>query len=153
MKSVLLTALLAVLQASPQVPRQTINGPARTGSTVQHEAKADNEPPTRPQPTTNAQTASNHDAASKEQGTNNIEHSISVSKPPTATVSSPKRDWGYWAFNLLLVVVGVLQVILLRVTWKTIQRQVQLQEFNQQQWMDIGDWEVEEDKESSDPLT
>jgi len=34
-------------------------------------------------------------------------------------------DWGAWVFAALLVVVGFLQVWLLKVTWDTIQRQTQ----------------------------
>jgi len=56
-----------------------------------------------------------------------------VSKLPTVTVASPKRDladWGYWAFALLLVVVGFLQVALMRGTLKAVQRQAGIMEDN-----------------------
>ena len=52
-------------------------------------------------------------------------------------------DWGAWVFAALLVVVGFLQVWLLKVTWDTIQRQTQLLRFSQQQWLDIGNWTIE----------
>jgi hypothetical protein len=35
-------------------------------------------------------------------------------------------DWGYWAFNLLLVLVGIAQVLLLRGTLKVIGRQTDI---------------------------
>jgi len=59
-------------------------------------------------------------------------------------------DWGQWVFAALLVVVGFLQVWLLRVTWDTIQRQTQLLRFSQQQWLDIGNWTIEGDSTPSD---
>jgi hypothetical protein len=155
MKYAMLSMLLALMQALPPVPRQAATSSAGTSGHIQSQTNANKTPPAQSPPSVNANAAPSHDVNRSEQGTDNSQHSISVSKLPTVTVSSPKRDWadwGYWAFNLLLVVVGIFQVILLVFTWKTIQRQVQLQEFNQQQWMDIGDWEVEEDKESSDPL-
>ncbi len=54
---------------------------------------------------------------------------------------------GTVVFTALLVVVGFLQVWLLNVTWKTIERQTRLLNFSQQQWVDIAGWRVDGDEE------
>jgi hypothetical protein len=51
-------------------------------------------------------------------------------------------DWGPWVFNLCLVIVGGLQVWLLKVTWRTIGLQASLQEFGLRQWVEIGAWQL-----------
>src|SRR5690242_17581501 len=113
MKRVLLTASLALLSASPSGSRQAISSPASRNGTVQYKTKAANDPRVQPQLATKTQTTSDNDAATKELETNSADDSIRISKLPVVTVSPPKRDWadwGYWAFNLLLVIVGILQV-------------------------------------------
>ncbi len=62
----------------------------------------------------------------------------------TKPLSSVLFDWGPWIFNLGLVIVGALQVWLLKVTWKTIRLQVNLQNFGLRQWADIGSWKLHE---------
>jgi hypothetical protein len=67
-----------------------------------------------------------HNAVENAQATPSAEHSVTVSKLPTVTVATPKRDWadwGYWAFSLFLVIVGVLQVALLWWTLGVVRRQ------------------------------
>ena len=54
-------------------------------------------------------------------------------------------NWGPWVFNLGLVIVGSLQVWLLKVTWKAIKLQADLQNFGLRQWADIGAWKLHED--------
>jgi hypothetical protein len=61
--------------------------------------------------------------------TEDAEHTVGISKLPPVTVNPTKRDladWGYWAFNLLLVLVGIAQVLLLRGTLKVIGRQTDI---------------------------
>jgi len=61
---------------------------------------------------------------------NNDEHSVKLTSLPPVTILDKEKtfwnyffDWGPWAFGLVLAVAGVWQLILLRVTWKTIQAQ------------------------------
>jgi hypothetical protein len=86
------------------------------------------------------------DAAGNGQSTASAEGSVTVSKLPTVTVAAPKRDWadwGYWAFSLFLVIVGVLQVRLLWWTLGVVRRQAH--EMKRQralmrlQWKAMGD--------------
>jgi len=58
------------------------------------------------------------------------------------TVVKVLYDWGPWVFNLCLVIVGALQVWLLKVTWRTIGLQAALQEFGLRQWVEIGAWRL-----------
>lgn len=56
---------------------------------------------------------------------------MKISEVPPVSVLPAKRDWADWSylgFNFLLVVVGSLQVWLLLRTWKTIDRQADIQE-------------------------
>jgi hypothetical protein len=46
-------------------------------------------------------------------------------------------DWGPWAFALALVIVGALQIVLLRRTWRTIERQADIQTAGMQQWVEV----------------
>ena len=61
------------------------------------------------------------------------EHTVKLtSLPPVTLTDKPKSfwdhvlDWGPWIFNCGLVIVGVLQVVLLKWTWGTISRQADL---------------------------
>lgn len=61
------------------------------------------------------------------------EHSVKLTGlPPVTLTDKPKTfwdhvlDWGPWVFNFGLVVVGILQVVLLKRTWKTIERQANI---------------------------
>jgi hypothetical protein len=58
------------------------------------------------------------------------EHSIKLTSLPPVTLTDKNKtvwdyffDWGPWAFGFVLAVAGVWQLLLLRVTWKTIQGQ------------------------------
>jgi hypothetical protein len=126
MKALALTVLLAVMQASPPIPRQTANKPASTGGTVQRQPKAKQKPTAQPPPSTDTKQTPYDDATGNGQGTDNAQHSVSITELPAVTVKEHKRDWadwGYWAFNLGLVVVGALQVVLLCWTLQAIRRQ------------------------------
>ena len=45
--------------------------------------------------------------------------------------------WGPWVFNFGLVAVGILQVVLLKRTWKTIERQANIQAAGMKQWVAV----------------
>jgi hypothetical protein len=131
MKYVVLSILLALVQTLPPVPRQAANNSAGTSCRIQSQISPNKTPPAQSPPPVNANAAPSHDANRSEQGTDNSQHSISVSKLPPVTVVTTKRDWadwGYWVFSGLLVVVGGLQVWLLRRTLGAIQRQADLME-------------------------
>lgn len=126
MELLLLTVLLAVMQASPPVPRQTANGPANASKRIQKDATnnktqaAATPAPVEPQSTNHNKEASNG------QGKENTEHSIRITELPPVTIPSPKKDWvdwGTWGFNFFLVVTSGFQVWLLCRTLIFIRRQ------------------------------
>jgi len=126
MKLIALTVLLSIMQAAPPVPRKTADNPAQATTNVKRKSASDrdNSAPV-PSP---AKADGNGPAKtnSGEQHPENTEHSVSVSKLPPVTLNPSKRDvadWGYWAFTLLLVVVGFLQMLLLWRTLGAIRRQ------------------------------
>jgi hypothetical protein len=100
-----ITVLLAIMQTSPPVPRKATRTIIKTNETPSQNTNGSN------------------------QENDNTEHPISISKLPTVTVTTPTRDWagwGYWAFSLLLVVVGGLQIGLLWRTLGAIRRQADI---------------------------
>jgi hypothetical protein len=56
------------------------------------------------------------------------------------TLGQQILEWGPWIFNLGLVIVGALQVFLLKVTWKAMQIQTKIQEFGNRPWLELGIW-------------
>jgi hypothetical protein len=122
MKLLILTVLLSVAQANPPIPRQTSNSPASASDNVQKKTK-DKDTPTSPTPPLiNQGQSKTTNGNANQQGSDNAEHSIAVSKLPPVTVLPTKRDWvdwGIWAFSGLLVIVGFLQ-------WRVIKIQASL---------------------------
>jgi hypothetical protein len=126
MKLFYVTVLLAVVQASPPVPRQAANDSTGTGSSVKSQTKPKQTAPTQPEPVIKTDNTPRQNSNGIKQRDEDAEHPISVSKLPPVMVVPPKRDWadwGYWIFSFVLVVVGGLQVGLLWRTLGAIQRQ------------------------------
>jgi hypothetical protein len=113
MKYLILTVLLAIMQKSPPVPRKAADSPATTSQKFQRKASTNQTPTAPPQPMINTNAAPNHDTARNEQGTDNAQNPISVSKLPPVSITKDWLDWGGWIFSLFLVVVGALQVVVL----------------------------------------
>lgn len=122
MKIFVLTMLLAVVQTAPPIPRQTTNSPSSASQEVQNKPQQDKTPPTNQVPALNTVTAPIHNESGDKQGSKDGENSVVISKPVSVTVAPVKRDWvdfGIWIFDLLLVVVGVLQ-------WRVLKKQSEL---------------------------
>src|ERR1700691_3427078 len=122
MKILALTVLLAIMQASPPAPRETPDNSTQASSANQQKANSEkNESPPAPSTAKDAARApdkqtADHNDATQRQGQYDAQYPIVIRELPPVTVTTPKRDladWGTWAFNLLLVAVGVLQVVLL----------------------------------------
>jgi len=127
MVALFLAVFLSVMQAAPPVPRQIANNSTSAGSMVQSNTIGDKTPSRSSVTATDTHAAVSDKKSTDGQTNNNAEQSVTISKLPTVTVSSPKRDWadwGYWAFNLLLVIVGGLQVVLLWGTLRIYRRQL-----------------------------
>jgi len=65
---------------------------------------------------------------SSEQHPEDAQHTVGIRKLPPVSVTKDWADWGVWFFSGLLVIVGFLQVWLLRGTLRSIQHQTLLME-------------------------
>lgn len=84
------------------------------------------------------------------------QHTVGISKLPSVSVTRDWADWGVWVFSLLLVVVGFLQVWLLRSTLGAMRQQADLmkqqgdiQAAGMQQWVDVVTTEAGVDSQKS----
>jgi hypothetical protein len=120
---VTLAVFLTVVQTAPPIPRKAADNSAQVATQVKNESTT-KQAPALPSP---APLKTDSDGPpktdSKEQRPNNAEHTVGISKLPPVSVTRDWADWGVWVFSLLLVVVGVLQVGLLRSTLGAIRRQ------------------------------
>ena len=117
MKTWFIVGMLAVIPVRPVQARQASH------TTKKHEQIATNSSPATVSPPAGRD--------SNTQPSKDPQQSLKVSELPSVTVNPAKRDWadwGIWAFNGLLVVVGGLQVWLLKRTFGAINRQVNLME-------------------------
>lgn len=129
MDALALAVILAVTQTLLPVPRQIANKSAATSERVQSQANPNKTPPAQSQPSVYANGTPSYDPNRNEQGADDAQHPVSISKLPPVMVVPPKRDWvdwGYWVFSGLLVVVGGLQVRLLWRTLSAIRQQADL---------------------------
>jgi hypothetical protein len=150
MKLIVLAVVLAVVQTSPPVPRKASNNSAGTGNKVQDQSRTENNP-TPPNAVVNGDMQgqpSNWDAT-KHDG-DNTEHSIRVRELPPVSIMKDWADWAVWIFSALLVIVGGLQVWLLRGTLRAIQRQADQMEgqLESQREKDRGRLKIEVDNAS-----
>lgn len=129
MRVAFFVVLLSVLQAAPPVPSQTPNGPAQTSKNVRQKTESEERPSgriPRASSTPDSMQPQPHVNAGSHQGAEKVQHPVVISELPPVTTASSKRDWadwGTWVFNGLLVVVGALQVLLLRWTYRLVRRQ------------------------------
>jgi hypothetical protein len=126
MQYIVLAVILAVMQALPPIPRQASDSPAGASKKVQNQPKSEQTDPKHSPASVNADQTQSHDPHTGKQTGEDTPNSIKVSELPPVTVAGRGRDWadwGYWCFSLLLVIVGALQVWLLRSTLLAIQTQ------------------------------
>jgi hypothetical protein len=128
MKILALAVLLAVVQTGPPVPRKATDNPTHASSNVKDDSQSDKAPThdsvTAVKTPANGPTESNGDQQSGKDG----EHTVGISKLPPVSVTKDWADWGVWAFSGLLVIVGFLQIWLLRGTLRSLQHQTALME-------------------------
>jgi hypothetical protein len=71
----------------------------------------------------------------REKADEDAQHSIIVRELPPVSITKDWGDWGVWAFSLLLAMVGLLQIVLLFRTWKTIERQANHMATSERPWL------------------
>jgi len=125
MKWLLLAVLLAVPQASPPAsgPTPDKTAPTQQGTEVQDNSSTPPAAPSQPAPdTSKTKPDENSGAAAKPDVSLKP---VEISKWPPVSIPKGWTDYTYWAFGLLLVVVGFLQVRLLSKTLGAINDQAQ----------------------------
>src|ERR1019366_8210877 len=126
MKILALAMLLAIMQAAPPVPRKAADSPTSASKKVQNDTSHEQNNASQFE-ATNANTpkATDHQNAINGQRHEDADRPIAIRELPTVTVNSRRdwADWGTWIFSFLLMVVGALQVLLLRWTLRVIRRQ------------------------------
>jgi hypothetical protein len=143
MKLLALAVLLAVMQATPPSPRQTANNSTGTPANVQSKSAADQKRPLPVPAAIEADANGTTKGNSGEQHPADAEHTVVISKVPPVSVMKDSPDRGIWWFNLLLVVVGGLQAIILLMQWRLFRRQTIFQEVGFTQWIELVEWRVE----------
>lgn len=141
MKILILTVVLSVVQTSVPVPRQASNNPASASGKVQKKAKDKDTPPSPTPPPINQDQPCAAEGNTNQQGCNNAEHPIAITKLPPVAIIPAKRDWvdwGLWVFNALLVVVGGFQIWLLIRQLKIINRQADIAQNQENQMASAG---------------
>jgi hypothetical protein len=138
MNVIIFAVLLSVAQTTAPVPRQAPNNPASTSGNVQKKTK-DKDTPTNPTPPPiNQDQPKTPDGDAKQQGNDNAEHSVAVSKLPPVSVTKDWTDRFYWAFSGLLVVIGGFQIWLLNRQLNTINRQADIAKNQETQMIQAG---------------
>ena len=126
-----LAILTVLLAATSPMPGQTVKPSAQGGDKSENRSQNNQGGPAQALPLVSKQI---HTVPADPNGASvagdDKEHSVKLtSLPPVMLADKGKTfwdhvlDWGPWVFNLFLVLVGVLQVVLLKRTWKTIERQ------------------------------
>ena len=115
--------LLAVVQTPAPIPGQAADNPADSGGNIQKRGKSDkpNGQSTASDTPQNGARPAKTDA--ENPGTENASNSVTIRKLPTVSVGKDWADWSYWGFGGILVIVGGLQVWLLRGTLKAVEIQ------------------------------
>jgi len=128
MKLLLFAVLLAVMRATPPVPRQTSNSASQTSHTAQTNA-AEHKNQIAPTPSTQDSSAKQSvgDKASADNPTSaNTEQSVRVRELPSVSVSRDWIDVTAWMFSAILVAVGIVGICAAYRTLKGIERQAHI---------------------------
>jgi hypothetical protein len=127
-KFMALAVLLSVMQASPPVPRETADNPTETATYIKSKSQSNQAPTTTAPSPVKTDSGGPSKPDGHQQGQQNEEHSVAISKFPPVSVTKDWADWGVWAFSGLLVIVGFLQVWLLLFTLHAIRKQADMME-------------------------
>ena len=137
MATFFLAVLLSIVQAAPPVPRKAPDNPADASNKPYSQPS-----PNEPVPST-ALPAVNIGASKKDEKTSNPVRAEDAQKPvrigelPPVFVMKDWTDRAYWAFSGLLVIVGFLQVWLLRRSFRATQPRLHVDRVRAA-WFEVG---------------
>lgn len=125
LKQILIAGLLVTMQASSPVPRKAAKAAAYSGNNSESEPKNHENTAKNPALLNKQNSASRPNQEAGTVASQDKEYKVNLTTVPILTVADkPKtwldgfRDWGQWAFNLGLLVVGIMQAVVLYLAWK-----------------------------------
>jgi hypothetical protein len=127
MKHVVLTVLLALMQASPPVPRQTPNADAGKGQAVQGHSDADKKTAEQGTPAVPAVSAPPNENANHGKSSEDAEKAVTIRELPPVSVTRDWMDVLALAFSGILLIVGIFGVRAAYRTLRAVEGQVQAQ--------------------------
>jgi hypothetical protein len=124
-------AILAVLLAAlPPMPGQAAESAAQGSGKPDNKAQGANGNPAPAMPVRDPAQPPKDTKGTGDPATDDKEHSVKLTSLPPVTIADKQKtfwdlvfDWGPWAFGLFLAIAGGVQLMLLKITWKTIQEQ------------------------------
>ena len=125
MNHIILTVVVAFIQATAPIPRPAPNNPASGRQNAQSKTKSDS---AQAAPTADTNAASQEQTKTGTVSAENTQQSVAVRELPRVTVTKDWTDRAYWAFSGLLVIVGGLQALLLYYTLGAIKHQADIME-------------------------
>lgn len=140
MKYLILAVFLAVVQASPPIPRQTTNSAANTRKNNQNQTQSKKTPPRFAPPDVGQNETETTNGTGREQANQNAGNPVAVSKLPPVTINNRRdwADWGTWFFTFLLALTALLQILLLWKTLKVTSKQADIAERQELQMVEAG---------------
>ena len=140
----ILGLLLALLPALAPIPGQAVKAAAQGSDKNQDQSQSKQGATTQTPPLTIKNPPQSADPNGEQVAAEDKEQSVKLTWLPPITITDKQKtrweyffDWGPWVSNALLAVVGILQVVLLYFTWKTIARQAKMQQASMMQWIDL----------------
>jgi len=112
MTGLILAALFTITQKPSPIPPKALDSPTATGQTVTKNPKNHKAPSTQP-PTSIGPSAADQQHVGSPTKSEDTQQAIRVRELPRVSITKDWSDWGIWAFNGLLVLVGVFQLLVL----------------------------------------
>jgi hypothetical protein len=111
-KYLILAVLMAVTQTPSPIPPKALDSHTATGQTVTNNPKSDKAPSTQP-PTSVGTSVADQQHVGSTTKSEDTQQAIRVRELPRVSITKDWSDWGIWAFNGLLVIVGAFQLLVL----------------------------------------
>jgi hypothetical protein len=112
MTGLILAALFAITQTPSPIHPKALDSPTATAQTVTKNPKNDKAPSTQP-PTSVGPSSADQQHVGSTTKSEDTEQAIRVRELPRVSITKDWSDWGIWAFNGLLVIVGAFQLLVL----------------------------------------
>ena len=142
MTTLVLAALLSVVQANPPTPGQTPHSATRAGNKVKKNAVSNQASAAPATASLDANKAKTDEKPGNQPPIPNSEQSVRIRELPTVSVARDWADWTVWAFTGGLAVGGIVGIVFAYRTLKIIKKQTDLQRAAMEQWIDVDELEV-----------